>query len=375
MLVRICDSPNKRGRVPVITSFDAVTPRLLSRSFNYSKNSCTGVILSLYSTIWCSQRPGFSKEILVFNRSEEGYFGVFEKVRRLRNGDSILINGALGAREFLIDLLFGIYLRIFKTNVGILISDATWHPRTVPKESKAKLFFRFYDVLLKKILLMCESERTHYCFLSREEMNVFATETKIDRRRIHFTKFCSQLPLEIIEELMASAATSSFSGQVFAGGNSLRDYDTLISALQGLEIKAIIASSNKHKYDPRQIDFKYLSHHDFFRTMARSSVVVVPLLLTEKRSVGQQTYLNAMALGKLLIVSDVIGVRDHLEPDVHALVVPASDVNALRGAISWALDPANAERVSAIASAGQRHAQKMTFAHYCADLETLLRAI
>lgn len=332
--------------------------------------------MSLYSTIWCDQPPGFGVDVTILNRHINGVHHVFKQIRSLRDGDSIVINGALGAKQCFIDLLFGIYLRMFKKNIGILISDATWYPRTVPEESRAKLLFPAYEWFQKKLLLLCESPRTHYCFLSRDELDVFATESRVERHRVHFTRFCSQLPGDILDELLEISAHAPNSEQpVFAGGNSLRDYGTLIEALKGTPFKAVIASSNTHKFDPDQINFKYLSHHNFFRAMAHSSVTVVPLIPTNKRSVGQQTYLNAMALGKLLVISDVSGVRDHLTPDEHALVVPPNDPKALREAISWALNPVNQKRVEEIAAAGKRHTERMTFPYYCTDLRDLLSKI
>jgi glycosyltransferase involved in cell wall biosynthesis len=104
-------------------------------------------------------------------------------------------------------------------------------------------------------------------------------------------------------------------------------------------------------------------------------VVIVPLLPIKGRSVGQQTYLNALALGKPLIVTDCIGVRDHLTPDVHALVVPPGDPVAMRRAIEWMLAPENREARDAMAHAGRQLASQMTFAHYAARLCDLLREI
>jgi len=222
---------------------------------------------------------------------------------------------------------------------------------------------------------MCESSTTHYCFLSKAEVNLFAQETGIDPRRVHFTKFSSQLPLEILDELLSISNSQNREKTIFSGGNSLRDYDTLLVAMDGLDTRTVIASSNNHVFDNAKVEFKYLNQKDYFKAMAASAVVVVPLIETERRSVGQQTYLNAMALGKLTIISDVIGVRDHVEVDSQALLVPPNDANALRDRITWALDLRNSAQVDAIARNGRVAAEQMTFAHYCRNLEDLLREI
>ena len=204
---------------------------------------------------------------------------------------------------------------------------------------------------------------------------MFAQQTGIDPRRVHFTKFSSQLPREILGELPSISDVQNREKYVFSGGNSLRDYDTLLGDVDGLDTRTVIASSNNHVFDNAKVEFKYLNQKDYFKAMAASAVVVVPLIETERRSVGQQTYLNAMALGKLTIISDVIGVRDHVEVDSQALLVPPNDANALRDRITWALDLRNSAQVDAIARNGRVAAEQMTFAHYCRNLEDLLREI
>ena len=223
--------------------------------------------------------------------------------------------------------------------------------------------------------MFCESPNTHYCFLSKSEVDIFIAETGIDKDRVHFTKFCTQLPQDNLEQLLEISKIEKNKKYIFSGGNSLRDYDILLKAVSGLNIKTLIASSNKHVYDPTYVDFKYLNEKAYFEAMAASEVVVVPLIATDKRSVGQQTYLNSMALGKLTIISDVSGVRDHLDPNIHALLVPPGDANALRKTIAWALDVKNKDEVNLIAKSGQQLTEMMTFAHYSSNLGSLLETI
>ena len=45
---------------------------------------------------------------------------------------------------------------------------------------------------------------------------------------------------------------------------------------------------------------------------------------------GQQTFLNAMAMGKAVIVTDPEGAKDYIENGVDGILVPASDPDKLR---------------------------------------------
>ena len=65
-----------------------------------------------------------------------------------------------------------------------------------------------------------------------------------------------------------------------------------------------------------------------------------------------------MALGKLVITADVPGLRDYLDDGRTGLIVPPGDAGAMRGAIAWTLDPANAAEVERIAQAGRESAHR-----------------
>ncbi|TGD84247.1 hypothetical protein BayCH28_26065 [Mycolicibacterium sp. CH28] len=62
-----------------------------------------------------------------------------------------------------------------------------------------------------------------------------------------------------------------------------------------------------------------------------------------------------MAMGKLTIMTDTMGVRGYVEDQRTGLIVPPDDPVALRQAMLWALDPADAGRMEEIRSAARSH--------------------
>ena len=93
---------------------------------------------------------------------------------------------------------------------------------------------------------------------------------------------------------------------------------------------------------------------ELYRT---ASVHVIPLHESPISS-GQTVLLENMALGKAVIVSDVSGIRDYVEPGVTATVVPPGDASALRNAIETAFRaPSVNKRIgrSAAEAVRQRH--------------------
>jgi glycosyltransferase involved in cell wall biosynthesis len=146
------------------------------------------------------------------------------------------------------------------------------------------------------------------------------------------------------------------SGGVFAGGDSLRDYGPLIAAAEGLPAQVTIASRTEPGPVPPNVALGALPGPRYDELFRESAVVVVPLERRSDRSAGQQTYLNAMVLGKPVVVTDALGVRDYVEDGETGFIVPPGDAAALRERLRWILDPANEVEVRAVAGRGRRAA-------------------
>ncbi len=123
-------------------------------------------------------------------------------------------------------------------------------------------------------------------------------------------------------------------GYVFAGGDSLRDYRQLLEAIDGLPYRVEIATNIRDQFSGRVIGehvrVRGTSHEEFRELMAGASIHVLPLAAGFVRSVGHQTYLNGMALGKPVIVTDERGTREYIDSGVDGVTVAQGDVAALR---------------------------------------------
>ena len=262
----------------------------------------------------------------------------------MRRRDAVLLDGSIGAGELYSDLLIAGAIR--RRAKRIVISDATW--------KRGRLLDR---TLMSAGLRAIDSPRTIYCVLSSDELASFPRTWHIDPSRIVFTPFCYTLT----DEELATPAFED--GGIFAGGDSMRNYDLLLEAIKALPAQVTIASSMlAGRGLPDNVTVRSVAHVEFVRLMCRASLVVVPLQ-TAERSAGQQTYLNAMALGKLVVVTDAPGVRDYVQDHVTGLVVPPSDAQALNLAISWGLDRHNADEVNAI----RTRAREVARANYSPD--------
>lgn len=170
---------------------------------------------------------------------------------------------------------------------------------------------------------------------------------------------------------------------VCSAGLELRDYATLARAVAGLDAQVVIGAASHWSKRRNTADgalppnvrvdsFDYLALRDLY---ARAAVVVVPLFETDFQA-GVTTILEAMAMGKPVVVTRTQGQTDVIEDGQHAtgasllrssaalagvpleptgLYVPPGDAAALRRAIVYLLG--HPEERHRLGAAGRRTAQ------------------
>lgn len=154
---------------------------------------------------------------------------------------------------------------------------------------------------------------------------------------------------------------------LFSGGNSFRAYEPLVVAMAELPAQQLLIASKA--FDPPappppNVRVEWPSLAEWFEVMAAAQAVVVPIAPGMSRSVGLLLITEAMWLGKPVVVSDSLGVREYVEDGVTGLVVDGTPAGYL-AALRWLVDPANS---AAVATMGRRAAetmeQRFTLAHH-----------
>lgn len=224
---------------------------------------------------------------------------------------------------------------------AVVIAAATW------TRNRSSLIDQFAS---RTGLFPLDGPHVRYCVQSSAEHSRFARTWGVDADRVEYTPYHYSLSEE---ELRAPVSDH---GPVFAGGDSFRDYPTLVAA--ATEINSPIRIATRKTQEPwvrelpPNVAVGPLSRREYNGQMAAASVVVLPLRPLDDRGSGQTTYLNAMALGKALVVTEVAGVRDYVTDGVTGLVVPPGDPRQLAQAISSLLQ--NRDLARAIGQAAQR---------------------
>jgi glycosyltransferase involved in cell wall biosynthesis len=156
----------------------------------------------------------------------------------------------------------------------------------------------------------------------------------------------SYVPFKVnIQDIRLSPAEIS-EDYIFTMGRSLRDYDSFIRAVAELPYPAAIPEFSFNDFEGKDETFAWTrenvpahltiladsgSSEDLVRNIAKARLVVIPTQACSICASGLSTYLDAMYLGKCVILSSGPGASDVLTDQ--ALLVAPHDVAALKDAI------------------------------------------
>jgi glycosyltransferase involved in cell wall biosynthesis len=180
-----------------------------------------------------------------------------------------------------------------------------------------------------------------------KDSSIFEQTLSLSASRFHYIPFKINA-LELIRQTPVSDE-----GYIFCGGRSRRDFKTFFDAVEPLGYPVKVLASPDAEMQPHgsslagvrvppnvEIFTQDQSPEFFVRSMAASRLVVVPILRDSTTQAGIGVYLQAMALGKCVIISSGLGVSDVLAEDVSgqklAWIVKAGDPDALHEAIKEA---------------------------------------
>lgn len=281
------------------------------------------------TTLAYTRRPAWMARAEVVDPVElGGRTALARLVREAGRYEAVVLNGSRR-----LDQLAAATIARRRRPPATVLLDATWKAGDSRGERIAR----------RGVVRALDHRNAHYAVLTDAERQRFPTTWPVPLERVHVTPFHWVLA----EEELASPAPRD--GGVFAGGNSLRDHGPLVAAAAEVDVPVTIASSAIPDGElPPNVTAGPVSPERYDELFRNAGVVVVALEPRADRSAGQQTYLNAMVLGKPVIVPDALGVDEYVTNGKTGLVVPPGDPAALRDALRWLLDPANAVAVEAM---------------------------
>ncbi len=307
--------------------------------------------MTIYSTIW-SDVPGLAGEVTVVDWRQIGWRGVTRAMNRSGPDDVWIINGALGFPALWRDMMSATALRLVGRGGKLVVSDATWEPRSERGESRAGWLWSANDRMTRAMVRNLAGDRTVFCFLSTEEVGRFHSDLGARCGRAVYTPFFVTAPHSLLTAGPAAGRRQA-APYVFTGGNTLRDWDLLTEALGDCGVEVRVATRHTSRRWPANFRVGPLPREDFFEAAARATAGVLTLRSDVVRSAGQQTYLNLLRLGVPVIVNDAPGVRDHLDRMPGAFVTGSAAAEEIRERVLWLCDEANDTAVATLVARGR----------------------
>lgn len=226
----------------------------------------------------------------------------------------------------------------------VLITDCTWsRGRTTAERLVSRL-----------AVFVLRSRRVHYSVLSEAEARSFPHTWQVDPAQVTVTRWYHGLTDTQLSEPVRH------DGPIFSGGRSMRDFRALLEVAARHDWPITLSAPINALPDipvPHSVTAAELRPDSYHASMRDARLVVIPLQQTEDRGAGQSSYLTAMALGKLVLVTDTTAVREYIEDWVTGLLVPPNDPDALEARMQWALDPRNVTEVARIRDAAKEAAR------------------
>lgn len=193
------------------------------------------------------------------------------------------------------------------------------------------------------------------------EVDIYSQRLRIPRERFRFVPFHTNVvdPGPVGEER----------GYAFSAGRSGRDFEVLARAAEGLDMDLVVlanAASLKGVTFPSRTTVLVDQPYDQYLELLHGSDFVVVPLTDLPRSTGQVVILEAMAIGKAVIVTETVGTVDYVESGENGLLVPPGDAEALATAMRrLSEDPELRARLSA---KGLESARRHTFRIYVEEI-------
>jgi glycosyltransferase involved in cell wall biosynthesis len=282
------------------------------------------------SRVDCIHAPGLTSIQLVRRIAGHG----------ARAHDLLILDASVGIRTGSPDLLAAALLSCRRGVPPVIFTECNWKPGSRASNVLRTAGIRWIDRVVAR-----------YCVYSTAELENFPRRWGVSRSKMVFTPFYYNLTDDELAQVLERGTG------VFAGGDSLRDYDTLLEAARHLPVDLRIASAAyRPSARPPNVRVGPVTEREYVALMGSAAVVAVPLRAGAIGIAGLETILTGMAMGKLVITTDSPGVRDYLDDGRTGILVPPGDAPALRQALEWALDPESRDEVSHVAEEGRQRA-------------------
>jgi len=257
-------------------------------------------------------------------------------LRRAGGVDAVLING--GERTDLIYLALAGLMPWIRT--PHLIVDAHWQPGA----SKAHLWIQ--RTILRMARRLIAEVQVH----SDEEIDLYERNFGVRREVLRPLPWSTSLTGYNIRRAAGPGEA------IVTGGHSYRDYPQLLESLQGQDWPVLIglpASPLAEKVISAASQMPNVrvctdwTMEQYWQEVANSRLFAMPIVAGLERCTADQTILNAMSLGTIVVATDTLSSRLYITDGVTGFLIPEDDPSAWRKTLRYVfeLSPAQAQQI------------------------------
>lgn len=237
-----------------------------------------------------------------------------------------------------------------------------------PKNTSGFRRFLFTNALKKSKALvyfskeMSKDTKDTYKSLSHKVYSTYIPIIESNRTKIETNKF---------DKLIDPEKT------IFCGGQSDRDFETVIETFSNTEIPVIIVCPDNYpikninsKTDNIKIlRFSEVSADEYYEIVSKCFCVIIPLK-SENSSCGQLLFSFCMKNEKPIIASDSFGVRDYITNDFSGILVPVGNTKEIYSAYVRLKNDSSLK--DTIIQNAKYTASKMTFENYLETIDEII---
>ncbi|MEZ5550332.1 MAG: glycosyltransferase family 4 protein [Pseudomonadales bacterium] len=218
-----------------------------------------------------------------------------------------------------------------------------WNPRLISLETRfddprpgilwaLKLYFQ--RVAFAEFDVVCVS--------ARREIGIYSERLRLPDGKIRFVPWHTN----IVEPKIIPTRGN----YVFSAGRTGRDWKTLsLAAKKCRNTRFVVVMTESDRAQvcfPENVEVFVDVPYERYRELLEDARIVVVPLRVHAYSSGQVALLEAMALGKPIICTKVLGTEDYIKDGVDGLLVDPDDVDSMVRAIELVGDVSTAEKLS-----------------------------
>lgn len=315
-------------------------------SMDTTKNSQVNFV----TTINYLRSPTFAAQARLIKRPPPGnpidaLTIIWRVLQAAKKEEIILLASSWGHMhpDLLSAVIIGLWPRQMRPT--ILMLGCMWEPNKGVRGSIERQIIKTADRAIDRYLVQ-----------SSEELAIFPRIWRVSPEKVHFCPFFFELS---DAELNATVEVPA-EKYVFAGGNSHRDYEPLLEAARALpNLQFILATRllNGRTDLPSNVKSGPVSQNEYIGLLRHAAANVVAIQPGLHRAAGQRTYLNSMWLQKPTLVTDTLGVHDHIRHMETGLIVDGSAGGYVE-ALKWVFDPQNKEAVQHLGQQAHQSVQE-----------------